>query len=146
MPSSLLLTPAFRPWRDTHYATKPFQRLSWPPNQAVKTARIYVCAESRPERPVLMRIEATPGAHVTSGRKIPRSCRPQIAALHDSVLDKLAKPVFPRPRVLLPESRPPYVPNRKNIPANGAEPGSKSRFQFRCWRDAPLTHPALRRE
>src|SRR5205823_7657253 len=80
------------------------------------------------------------------GRKIPRFCRPQIAALRDSVLDKLAKPVCPRPRVLLPESRPPYVPNRKNIPANGAEPGSKSRFQFRCWRDAPSTRPALRRE
>src|SRR5437763_15295467 len=71
----------------------------------------------------------------TISRKIPRSCPPQIAALRDSILDKLARPVFRRLRVLLPESRLPYVPNRKSIPANGAEPGSKSRFLFRCWRE-----------
>src|SRR5437868_13948256 len=44
-----------------------------------------------------------------ASRKIPRSCPPQIAALRDPVLDKSAKPVFRRLRVLLPESRPPYV-------------------------------------
>src|SRR5438309_12039626 len=55
MPSSLLLTPAFRPVvRAPTMRRKPFQRLS-----------CGLQRNHRPERPVLMRIEATPGAHVT---------------------------------------------------------------------------------
>src|SRR5437763_14019575 len=55
MPSSLLLTPAFKPVvRHPDMRRKAFKRLS-----------CGLQRNHRPERPVLMRIEATPGAHVT---------------------------------------------------------------------------------